>query len=154
MRRRPEEGGEELPPDNPFPDPQDPPIPDPGELPPRIEELIEARDRWVEAVAYWQTANAESAAQRFANAEVAYEISQRAVIGYFQKFYTTAPPSLKLTFNFVPGASTAENLGVIVNELFDKKDKITDLWKKIRRRREAITLEELQKPDWGVVVPC
>jgi hypothetical protein len=109
--------------------------------------MIEARDRWVEALTYWQTASVESAAQRFANAEVAYEISQRAVLGYFQKFYTTSP--LHLAFNFAPGASTAEKLGVVVNELFDKKDKLPALWAKIRRRREAITLEELQKPDWG-----
>jgi hypothetical protein len=148
MRRVPEDGGVELPPDNPFPDPPDTNAPptDPG-TPPRTAEMIEARDRWVEALTYWQTANVESAAQRFANAEVAYEISQRAVIGYFQKFYTNSP--LQLRFVFAPGASTAENLGVVVNELFDKKDKLPALWAKVRRRREAITLEELQKPDWG-----
>ncbi len=149
MRRRPGEGGEELPPDNPFPDPPDPINPDPGEIPPRAEELIEASNLWRQAVAYWQTANAESAAQRFANAELAYELSQRAVIGYFQKFYTNAPQFLKLNFVFTPGDSTAEHLGVIVNELFDKKDKLPGLWTKIRRRREAITLEESQKLDWG-----
>jgi hypothetical protein len=109
--------------------------------------MIEARDHWVEALTYWQTANVESAAQRFANAEVAYEISQRAVIGYFQKYYTNSP--LHFTFNFATGASTAEKLSVVVNELFDKKDKLPALWAKIRKRREAITLEELQKPDWG-----
>jgi hypothetical protein len=147
MRRIPEDGGAELPPDNPFPDPPDTdtPPPDPG-IPPRIAEMIEARDRWVEALTYWQTANVESAAQRYANAEVAYEISQRAVIGYFQKFYTTP---LQLRLNFASGASTAEKLGVVVSELFDKKDKLSKLWEKVRRRREAITLEELQKPDWG-----
>jgi len=148
MRRIIEDGGAELPPDIPFPDPPDTstPPPDPG-IPPRTAEMIEARDRWVEALTYWQTANVESAAQRYANAEVAYEISQRAVIGYFQKFYTNS--TLHLTFNFAPGASTAEKLGVVVNELFDKKDKLPALWAKVRRRREAITLEELQKPDWG-----
>jgi len=149
MRRIPEDGGAELPPDNPFPDPPDTdtPPPDPGDVSTRTAEMIEARDRWVEALTYWQTANVEAAAQHFANAEVAYEISQRAVIGYFQKFYTNSP--LQLRFNFAPGASTAEKLGVVVNELFDKKGNLPELWAKVRRRREAITLEELQKPDWG-----
>ena len=37
----------------------------------------------------------------------------------------------------------------MVTVLFDAKDPLPELWAKIRRRREAITLEELQKPDWG-----
>jgi hypothetical protein len=115
----------------------------------RLDDMDEARKYWVDAVTYWQRANAESAAQRFDKAEVAYELSQRSVVGYFARFYTSAPPLLKLTFNFVPGATTAEHLGTVVTELFDKKDKLPALWAKVRRRREAITLEELQKLDWG-----
>jgi hypothetical protein len=149
MKKLPGEGVEELPADNPFPDQDFPgtPLPDAGELPTRIEDMIEARNHWVKAVTFWQIANEESAAQRFINAEEAYEVSQRAVLGYFHKFYTSSP--LHLAFNFVLGATIAERLGTVVTALFDKKDELRALWAKVRRRREAITLEELQKPDWG-----
>jgi hypothetical protein len=96
----------------------------------------------------WHIANEESAAQRFSNAEIAYARSQRAVVSYFQKFYTSWPPR-NLAFNFVLGAPIAEDLGTVVTVLFDAKDLLPALWAKVRRRREAITLKELQKPDWG-----
>jgi hypothetical protein len=96
----------------------------------------------------WHIANEESAAQRFSNAEVAYARSQRAVVSYFQQFYTSWPPR-NLAFNFVLGAPIAEDLGTVVTVLFDAKDLLPALWAKVRRRREAITLKELQKPDWG-----
>ena len=101
MARRRDDGGEELPPDNPFPDPDPLPLPDPGEPSTRIEDMIEARDRWVDAMTFWQIANEESTAQRFANAEVYYEESQKAVVRYFEKFYTSSP--LHLDFNIVLG---------------------------------------------------
>jgi hypothetical protein len=109
-------------------------------------DIREARFRWSEALDYWQIANAESAAQRFGNAEVAYEESQKAVVRYFEKFYTSSP--LHLAFNIVPEVPIAEKVGAVVTVLFDAKDQLPALWAKVRRRREAITLEELQKPDW------
>ena len=54
-----------------------------------------------------------------------------------------------MAFNFVADAPTAEKVGTVVTVLFEAKDNLPALWTKIRRRREAITLEELQKPDWG-----
>ena len=149
MARRRDEDGGELPPVDPFPDPDDPgrPPPDTGEVRARLRDISEARFRWAEAVDYWQIANEESAAQRFANAEVAYDESQKAVVRYFEKFYTMSP--LGLAFNIVPDTPIAEKVSSVVTVLFDAKDRLPALWAKIRRRREAITLEELQKPDWG-----
>ena len=101
MARRRTEEGEELPPDNPFPDPDRPgrPRPDKGEGPltGRAAEIAEARFRWAEALNYWRIGNQEATAQRFANAEVAYEESQKAVLRYFQTFYSTVP------MHFLPG---------------------------------------------------
>lgn len=150
-RRTVDENGEYLPPESPFPDPELPPNPPPE--PPtgtsqRLADVIEARFRWAEALDYWQIANVESAAQRFANAEVAYEESQKAVVRYFQKFYTSLPPPLNLAFNIVPDASASEKVAAVVTTLFDAKERLPALWAKVRRRREAISLEELQKPDW------
>ena len=54
-----------------------------------------------------------------------------------------------MAFNIVPDAPIAEKIGTVVTVLFDAKDWLPELWAKVRRRREAITLEELQKPDWG-----
>jgi hypothetical protein len=150
MARRIIDGeGEYIPPDSPFPEEDIPPSPPPD--PPvgssqRLADIIEARFRWIEAVDYWQVANAESAAQRFGNAEIAYEESQKAVVRYFQKFYTSSP--LNLNFNIAADAPTAAKIGAVVTTLFDAKEQLTALWAKVRRRREAITLSELQKPDW------
>ena len=148
-RRIIDEKGEYLPPESPFPDPDIPPNPVPDPIPgssQRLTDVLEARFRWSEALDYWQIANAESAAQRFGNAEVAYEESQKAVVRYFEKFYTSSP--LHLAFNIAPEAPIAEKIGAVVTVLFDAKDQLPALWAKVRRRREAITLEELQKPDW------
>jgi Tc toxin complex TcA C-terminal TcB-binding domain/PKD domain len=153
MARRRTEEGDELPPDNPFPDPDRPGRPRPGEpLTGRAEEIAEARFRWAEAVNYWQIGNEAAIAKRYANAEVAYEESQKAVIRYFEKFYTTSDRK----FPFVPGMSTAEKINIVVNVLFDVRlfsnvleNPFFWLARKISRRREAITLEELQKLDWG-----
>lgn len=100
---------------------------------------------------FWQIANAETTAQRFANAEVAYEESQKAVTRYFQKFYTTSTPNLPI--HFLPGQTTANKLGVVLNVLFNSRDRLSSLWAKVRRRREAITLEELQTLDWNGFSP-
>lgn len=148
-RRTVDENGEYLPPEVPFPDPELPPNPPPE--PPvgtsqRLADVIEARFRWAEALDYWQIANAESAAQRFANAEVAYEESQKAVVRYFQKFYASSP--LELEFEMADQASTSEKVAAVVEALFHAIEQLPALWAKVRRRREAITLEELQKPDW------
>lgn len=152
MARRRTEAGDELPPDIPFPDPDRPgrPRPDKGEGPltGRLEEIAEARFRWGEAVNYWQIGNGEAIAKRYANAEVAYEESQKAVIRYFERFYTS------LNFIFIPGLSTANKLDRMVNVLFNARgDRLPALWAKVRRRREAITLEELQTLDWGGLSP-
>ena len=155
MARRRTDGGDELPPDIPFPDPDRPgrPRPDTGEGPltGRAEDIAEARFQWAEAVNFWQIANAETTAQRFANAEVAYEESQKAVTRYFQKFYTTSTPNLPI--HFLPGQTTANKLGVVLNVLFNSRDRLSSLWGKVRRRREAITLEELQTLDLEWIFP-
>jgi hypothetical protein len=148
-RRITDEEGEYFPPELPFPDPDSPPNPVPHPIPEasqRLADVIEARFRWAEALDYWQIANAESTAQRFANAELAYEESQKAVVRYFEKFYTSSP--LNLDFDIVAEAPTAEKVAAVVTTLFDAKVDLPALWTKVRRRREAITLEELQKPDW------
>jgi hypothetical protein len=109
---------------------------------------LEARSRWLEAIDYWHKANEESTAKRFANAEFFYEESQKAVVRYFEKFYTTWSVR-QLAFNIVPATPTADKLRTVVTQLFDAKDSLPKLWEKVRRRREAITFEELQGPDWG-----
>ena len=116
--------------------------------------MLEARNHWVDALTSWQNANAESVAQRFGDAEKAYERSQRSMVSYFARFYTSAPPPLKLDFKFIDGATIAEHLGTLVTVLFDAKDWLPALWTKVRRRREAITFEELQRPDWGGFSPA
>lgn len=148
-RRTVDENGEYLPPEVPFPDPQLPPNPPPTPAPgssQRLADVMDARFRWAEALDYWQIANLESAAQRFANAEVAYEESQKAVVRYFQKFYASSP--LELEFEMAEQASTSEKVAAVVATLFKAKEQLPALWAKVRRRRDAITLEELQKPDW------
>jgi hypothetical protein len=149
MARKRTEEGEELPPDNPFPDPDRPgrPRPDKGEGPltGRAAEIAEAKFRWAEALNYWRIGNQEATAQRFANADVAYEESQRAVIRYFQAFY---PP-----IHFFEGVATTNKLNILVSVLFSRRDRLSFLWAKVQRRREAITLEELQTLDWGGFSP-
>jgi Tc toxin complex TcA C-terminal TcB-binding domain/PKD domain len=129
------------------------PVPIPEEASERIAAILEARSRWLEAIDYWHKANEESTAKRLANAEFFYEESQKAVVRYFEKFYTTWPVK-QLAFNIVPEAPTAEKLRKVVTLLFDAKDSLTALWAKVRRRREAITFEELQGPDWGGFTPA
>ena len=135
------------------------PIPRPGGRPPnpvpipegaseRLADILEARVRWLEAIDYWHKANEESAAKRFANAEFFYEESQKSIVHYFEKFYTRWPVK-QVAFNIVPESPTAEKIRTVVTLLFDAKDSLPALWTKVRRRREAITFEELQGPDWG-----
>ena len=151
MARRRDEDEGELPPVDPFPDPDRPgrPPPNTGETE-RLRDISEARFRWAEAVDYWQIANEESAGQRFGNAEVAFEESQKAVVRYFEKFYAKSTVNQTgLTFDIATNTPTPEKVGTVVTVLFDAKERLPKLWAKVRRRREAITLEELQKPDWG-----
>jgi hypothetical protein len=150
-RPRPETGEEPI--EEPFPRPDRPPkpVPIPEGTSNRLAEILEARVRWLEAIDNWHKANEESTAKRFVNAEFFYEESQKAVIRYFEKFYTSPLQSshLQLAFNIVPEACTAEKVRTVVIVLFDAKDLLPALWAKVRRRREAITFEELQGPDWG-----
>ena len=147
-RRRDDEGGE-LPPEDPFPDPDEEPrpVPDTGETRQRLKDVSESRFRWAEALYYWHIGNEESVAQHFADAEVAYEECQKAVVRYFEKFYTTS--ALNLRFDIPPNTPTSGKVAIVVGVLFDARDHLPELWAKLRRRREAITLEELQKPDWS-----
>src|SRR5262245_11557296 len=121
-RRTVDENGEYLPPEVPYPDPELPPNPPPAPEPgssQRLADVMEARFRWAEALDYWQIANLESAAQRFANAEVAYEESQKAVVRYFQKFYSSS--ALELEFEMAEQASTSEKVAAVVATLFKAK---------------------------------
>src|SRR3954447_8427722 len=89
-------------PDNPVPE-QDRPIRPPAEPPgqdDRINNIKESRFRWAEAVNYWQTANQEVIAKRYSNAEVFFEESQKAVVRYFEKYYTDSP--FHVQFNIDP----------------------------------------------------
>ena len=154
-RPRPETGEE--PTQEPFPRPDRPPrpIPIPEGASERAAAILEARARWLEAIDYWHKANEESSAKSFANAEFFYEESQKAVVRYFEKFYTkTWPGKPELAFGIVPDAPVAENIRAVVTVLFDAKDSLPVLWAKVRRRREAITFEELQGPDWGGFSPA
>src|SRR5215475_7644480 len=106
-RRLNDENGQYLPPDLPFPEPSSPPIPPPAPAPgisQRLIDITESQFRWSQALDFWQIANEELAAQRFGNAEIAYEESQKAAIRYFEKFYTSS--SLHLAFNVDSDAST------------------------------------------------
>jgi len=154
-RRIIDDNGQYLPPDLPFPDHDSPPTPPPAPAAgtsQRLADIIEARFRWSQALDFWQIANQEAAVQHFGNAEVAYEESQKAVVRYFEKFYTSSP--LHLAFNIVPDAPTAQKVSAVVTALFDAKDRLPGLWQNVRRRREAITLEELQTPDWQGFTPA
>ena len=53
----------------------------------------------------------------------------------------------------LPGQTTANKLIIVVRVLFSRSDRLPFLWTKVRRRREAITLEELQTLDWGGFSP-
>src|SRR5256885_17138852 len=94
MRRRAEydEDINEVP-DNPGPEQDRPVRPPPKEMAGegRPGNIKESRFRWAEAINYWQIANQEAIAKRFSNAEVFYEESQKAVVRYFEKYYTDSP---------------------------------------------------------------
>jgi hypothetical protein len=135
----------------PFPRPDRPPkpVPIPEGASERFGAMLEARSRWLEAIDNWHKGNEEATAKRFGNAEFYFEESQKAVVRYFEKFYTSW--SIKqLAFSIVPGAPTAEKVRAVVTVLFDAKDSLPALWGKVRRRRE----EELQAPDWGGFSPA
>jgi len=156
MERRPtqiDEDGE--PPGGPFPRPNVPPkpVPIPEGASERLGDMCVARSRWLEAIDNWHRANEEATAKRFAKAEFFFEESQKAVVRYFEKFYTSWPIK-QLAFSIVPDTPTAEKVRAVVTVLFDAKDSLPELWAKVRRRREAITLEELQGPDWGGFSPA
>jgi hypothetical protein len=139
----------------PFPRPDRPPkpVPIPEGASERFGAMLEARSRWLEAIDNWHKGNEEATAKRFGNAEFYFEESQKAVVRYFEKFYTSWPIK-QLAFSIVPGAPTAEKVRAVVIVLFDAKDSLPALWGKVRRRREAISLEELQGPDWGGFSPA
>lgn len=142
MARRLPEGDEEVP-QEPLPDPDRPgrPVPLPeGGVSPETEKLLEARQRWLEMIDYWHKAAGQANAKQFSNAVFFFEESQKAAVRYFENFYGLTT---------VPQTSTAEKLGGVVMQLFDRKDELSTLWVKMRRRREAITLEDLQRFDWG-----
>ena len=141
MARRLPEGDEEVP-EEPFPDPDRPgrPVPLPEGVPPEVENILEARLRWLEMIDYWHKAAGQANAKQFSNADFFFEESQKAAVRYFENFYALTT---------VPQASTADKLGGLVMQCFDKKDELSTLWEKVRRRREAITLEDLQRSDWG-----
>ena len=141
MARRPPEGEEEIP-QEPFPDPEKPgrPVPIPEEVPEEIGKILEARYRWLEMIGFWHKAAEQVNAKQFANATYFFEESQKAAVRYFENFYAVTT---------VPETSTADKLGGLVTQLFDKQAAFSTLWGKVRQRREAISLEELQRSDWG-----
>lgn len=148
MKRKPEHDEEidEIP-DNPGPE-QDRPVrpPPQEEEEPPPSRLDEARFRWVEAINYWQIANQEVFAKRYSNAEAFYEESQKAVVRYFEKYYTESP--FAIAFAIDPKAPVAQNLGKVLLKLWEKKAQFVVLWSKVQRRWRINTLEELNKHDW------
>lgn len=141
MARRLPEGEEEIP-QEPFPNPESPgrPVPIPEGVSEEIEKLLEARYRWLEMIDFWHKAAEQVNAQQFANATFFFEESQKAAVRYFEKLYALTT---------VPDTSTADKLSGLVTQLFDKQAAFSTLWGKVRQRREAISLEELQRSDWG-----
>lgn len=123
-RRRPPEGDEEIP-QEPFPDPEDPgrPVPVPEGVPPEVENLLEARQRWLEMIDYWHKAAGQANAKQFSNADFFFEESQKAAVRYFENVYALTT---------VPDTSTADKLGSVITQLFEKKDQFSTLWAKVR----------------------
>ena len=142
MAKRLPEGDEDIP-QEPFPDPEKPgrPVPTPPEgTSEETDKVLEARFRWLEMIDFWHKAAEQVNAKQFANATFFFEESQKAAVRYFESFYSVT---------IVPETSTADKIGGLVTQLFDKKDALSTLWDKVHRRREAITIEELQRADWG-----
>ena len=139
---RPRPQGDEEVPQEPFPDPERPgrPVPIPEGVSEEIAGILEARQRWLEMIDHRHKAAEQANAKQFANAVFFFEESQKAAVRYFENFYALTS---------VPETATAAKLGGLLTQLFDKKDIFSTLWAKVRRRREAITLKELQKSDWG-----
>jgi hypothetical protein len=138
-------------PDNPVPE-QDRPVRPPAERPisgesARTSNIKESRFRWAEAINYWQIANQEVAAKNFANAAVLFEESQKAVVRYFEKYYTDSP--FNIDFAIDPNASLPEKVSKVVFKLWEKRVQFAVLWVKVRRRWSAVTLEELHTYDWA-----
>jgi len=133
--------------DIPFPDEEEPQPeePRPNPIPIEVRDFAIARRHMAEALGFWQIGNEKSKLQKFAEAEDAYEKCLRAVINFFSSFY---PPEI-LNLNFPTGLSTSDKIAILVKELFKVKDRFPALWEKLRQRREAITLSELQTLDWG-----
>ena len=142
MAKRLPEGDEDIP-QEPFPDPEKPgrPVPTPPEgTSEETDKVLEARFRWLEMLDFWHKAAEQVNAKQFANATFFFEESQKAAVRYFESFYSVT---------IVPETSTADKIGGLVTQLFDKNDALSTLWDKVHRRREAITIEELQRADWG-----
>ncbi len=156
MRRKTDDEDLDEFPDNPLPDEEgpvrEPPPLDEDPESPRYDEINEARFRWVEAINYWQRANEEVAGKRYENAEVLFDESSKAAVRYFEKFYS--PPNSPVTHLSIPFGIDAKDpiedkIRKVVIGLWNHRFSLKDLWLKVRWRRDAITLGELQRIDWS-----
>jgi peptidoglycan hydrolase-like protein with peptidoglycan-binding domain len=114
----------------------EPPPPQPSSDP-RKAEIKDAAISWLHAVGLWQRGNRAYTRQRYAPAVTAYKECQDAVIRYFVTFYKI-PPMLGHM-----------NLSTIIGRFVTLQNIYPKLWELINRRRDTLSLRELQILDWS-----
>jgi peptidoglycan hydrolase-like protein with peptidoglycan-binding domain len=140
-RRRPEpQSGPEDWPVIPLGVSDPPPPPDPNQNQ-RLAAIQASANSWTQAVSFWQKGHREFKAQRYANAVANYDAAQAAAVEYLESFYG---PNLPFDDPSAPIPSRIRSL------IFDfaAVGVVPALWGVIRRRRTALTLDELQRIDW------
>jgi Tc toxin complex TcA C-terminal TcB-binding domain/PKD domain/Putative peptidoglycan binding domain len=92
----------------------------------------------ITALRQWHEGNVHSAHRRYAAAVAAYDACQESALTYFDNWY----PDIELPFG-----NHNDRLAALIKRLYELRGNRLVFWNVIQRRRELLSLDELEKQD-------